>query len=122
MAKSSIFRALKSGRLSGARCPDGTWRIEPAELFRTFESIALNMGGNGALEHGAMVDGTALAEMRQRAAVAECEANLLRSTVEDLRRDRDEWRTQAQRLTLPGRSEPKPEPKRSLWRWLRTAR
>jgi len=23
---------LKPGRLSGARCPDGTWRIKPAEL------------------------------------------------------------------------------------------
>jgi len=23
---------LKSGRLSGARCPDGTWHVEPAEL------------------------------------------------------------------------------------------
>jgi hypothetical protein len=27
---------LKSGRLSGACCPDGTWRIEPAELHEYF--------------------------------------------------------------------------------------
>jgi predicted flap endonuclease-1-like 5' DNA nuclease len=39
-------------------------------------------------------------------------------TIADLRRERDEWREQAQRLALP-----KPEPEKSpmsWWRWLRT--
>ncbi len=33
-----------------------------------------------------------------------------------LRCDRDAWRDQAQRLALPS-----PQPKQSLWRWLRSA-
>jgi hypothetical protein len=36
VAKSTIFRALKSGRISGARCSDGRWRIEPCELHRVY--------------------------------------------------------------------------------------
>ena len=42
-----------------------------------------------------------LAEATRRAALSELEVNLLRGTIEDLRRDRDSWREQAQRLALP---------------------
>jgi hypothetical protein len=42
----------------------------------------------------------------------------MRGGVHDLRRDRDEWRTQAQALRL---ALPKPEPKpQTWWQWLRS--
>jgi hypothetical protein len=36
VAKSTIFRALKGGRLSGARDINGVWKIERCELLRAF--------------------------------------------------------------------------------------
>jgi hypothetical protein len=35
-SKSTLHRALKSGKLSGSRGDDGTWSIDPAELARVF--------------------------------------------------------------------------------------
>jgi hypothetical protein len=36
MSKSSIWRAIKAGRLSASRIDDGGFAIDPAELFRAF--------------------------------------------------------------------------------------
>jgi len=35
-AKSTISRAIKAGKLSAERNPDGSWSIEPVELDRAF--------------------------------------------------------------------------------------
>lgn len=35
-SRSTIHRALKSGKLSGARDDDGSWSIDPSELARVF--------------------------------------------------------------------------------------
>src|SRR4051794_3502618 len=35
--KSTIFRAIKSGRMSAGRTEDGGFEIDPSELFRVFE-------------------------------------------------------------------------------------
>ena len=39
-AKSTIFRAIKSGRISATRDEQGQWQIEPAELFRVFTPVS----------------------------------------------------------------------------------
>jgi hypothetical protein len=39
VAKSTIFRAIKSGKLSATRNDDGTFAIDPAELFRVFAPV-----------------------------------------------------------------------------------
>ena len=36
MAKSAISRAIKTGRLSATRQEDGSYAIDPAELFRVY--------------------------------------------------------------------------------------
>jgi len=54
-----------------------------------------------------------VAELRTRVALAEERLTELKATLEDMRRDRDAWREQAQtRLLAP------PTPK-SWWQWLR---
>lgn len=35
-SKSTISRAIKEGRMSAARCEDGSYQIDPAELYRVF--------------------------------------------------------------------------------------
>ena len=42
MAKCSILRAIKAGRLSATRSEDGaSWSIDPVELSRVFPLIAI---------------------------------------------------------------------------------
>lgn len=36
VSKATIHRAIKSGKLSAARRDDGSYEIDPAELFRVY--------------------------------------------------------------------------------------
>jgi hypothetical protein len=121
MAKSSIRRAVQSGRISGTRDDLGVWHIEPVELHRVFPPVTSGAerseGAPAALElHAPTPD----AERTTDALVAELRtviADLRRDrerdhgqwqeVVADLQRDRDEWRDQAKRLAL---SAPVPPP------------
>lgn len=126
VAKSTIFRAIKVGRLSASRREDGSYEIDPAELFRVYpgaqrsENVAPQRNAS-AVEHPA----TAL----------ETEIRMLRELLEEvrgdrdtLRTDRDAWRAQAERLALmapaltpapaapaEAPAEPKPAPRSGLF-------
>jgi hypothetical protein len=108
--KSTILRAIQAGKVSATRNEHDQWLIEPGELHRVYPPAA---GGNrkvkGAGNDAHQAD---LAEAHQRAALAELEVSLLRATTEDLRRDRDSWREQAQRLALPA---PTPTARKRWW-------
>ena len=56
-----------------------------------------------------------VAELRARLGLAEERLTDLKAMLEDLRRDRDAWREQAQTRLLPAPAAPM-----SWWRWLRT--
>ena len=38
--KTTVLKAIKTGRLSGTRNDEGNWSIEPVELFRVFPPVA----------------------------------------------------------------------------------
>ncbi|WP_158972431.1 hypothetical protein [Chachezhania sediminis] len=40
LSKSTISRAIKSGKVSAQRQEDGSYRIEPAEVFRVYPRVA----------------------------------------------------------------------------------
>jgi hypothetical protein len=93
MSKATISKALKSGRLSYVSKSSAGFQIDPAELFRVFPPKPL-----------ATVDSE-----RSETPVetgyfdaSRVELQLLRERVDDLQRDRDAWREQAQRLALAG--------------------
>ena len=105
-AKSTILRAIKAGRISAVRDDLGQWRIEPAQLFHVFPTLA-NPDATphtGPMEWDTTTD-TLVAELR--AAIAD-----LRRGQDDLRQERDHWRAAhereqaahaaTQRLLLPG--------------------
>ena len=71
-SKGTIWRAIKSGRMSVTRLDDGGFAINPAELFRVFQPERPSKG--------------------LRDLLAEVKAN------RDERQDRDEWRGRAERL------------------------
>jgi hypothetical protein len=117
LGKTTLARAIKSGRLSAGRNQDGGYEIDAAELARVypFPAPGETVAATVPVVHHATADATADAELRHRLATAEERLAELKGLVEDLRRDRDAWRDQAQ-----GRLLPSPTSKMSFWRWLRT--
>lgn len=111
--KSTLRRAVRSGRISGVRDEFGVWQVEVCEVERCF-TIAPSapeqpQGAPAALPRDAV--GNAVAD----ALVAE-----LRAVIADLRSDRDHWRTQAQQLALTAQTRPASVPavaqRRRWWR------
>lgn len=85
-SKSTLNRAIKSGRLSAVRNEDGTFSIDPSELLRVFPETALERSSERADGRSLNRPGTGmelaeinalrveLAKAEQRAAVAEAQA------------------------------------------------
>ena len=110
--RSTVLRAIKASKISTSKDEQGEWRIEPAELHRVYPPVQAN-------------------EARPERAHQETLIAELRNALSDMRRDRDEWREQAQRFALLAPKaepvQPKPEPAlieqpsrlRRAWRWMR---
>jgi excisionase family DNA binding protein len=90
VSKSTILRAIRSGRMSSARTEDGGYSIDPAELFRVYQPKS---NDNGA--HSPERDGTHRELEAQVAGLKEVRDVLL-AQLEDCKRDRDAWRSQAE--------------------------
>lgn len=96
-SKSTINRAIKTGKLSATRHDDGSYSIDPAELARAFDTEPLV----GAKRRDAEPDETRLLE---RIAALEAMLNREREISDDLKEDRDRWRQQATALLTDQRS------------------
>jgi excisionase family DNA binding protein len=121
--KSTIFRAIKAGRMSAQRADTGDYEIDAAELFRVFEPrIEARPVARASMRQDASgVSVEEATELRIRAERLEAQLAALRDVLdaekrraEDLRGERDRWAAQAERLALP-----KPEPVRQPWWWRR---
>jgi hypothetical protein len=115
LGKTTLTRAIKAGRLSATRREDGSYAIDPSELSRVYKvtpETAETVSSTGYTAHRATPDGEAHATLRDPdvhtlLAVAQAELRHLskrleevKASQEDLRRERDDWREQAQRLAL----------------------
>ena len=133
-SKSTLNRAIKSGRLSAVRNEDGTFSIDPSELARAFPQNATEreppVHHEAHLERPGTEDSSKIAMLEQ---LLEREREALareREVSEDLKEDRDRWRAQATGLLSDLRTAqeksasaaslkvaPRPQPK-SLWKRL----
>lgn len=107
-SKSTINRAIKTGKLSATRHEDGTYSIDPAELVRAFEVEPLE----GVKRRDADLDGTRLLE---RIEALETMLSREREISADLKEDRDRWRQQATALLTDERSSTAPTFRWRLW-------
>jgi hypothetical protein len=111
-AKSTIWRAIKAGRISATRTHTGSYEVDPAELFRVFPATPRD----GDLKQAAMaVAPVAMAALEAQISALKEVSGLLKEQVEDIRKDRDAWRTQAestQRLLVDARPR-----RRGLFGW-----
>jgi hypothetical protein len=103
--RSTVLRAIKSGKISGQRDAQGAWTVEPVELHRVFAPAEAS---HRAVPQHAQPDAQA------DALVAE-----LRAQLADMRSQRDAWQAQAERRVLRGPEPEKKPQKMSPWSWLR---
>ena len=112
--RSTILRAIKAGKISGAKDDHGEWHIEPVEVHRVYPPVAQTDSQTDATPRRATADD---AELQTRAALAEARLADLKVMLDDMRSQRDHWQTMAQRLMI---TDQRPPAQRLSW-WQRLA-
>lgn len=117
-SKSTINRAIKTGKLSATRHDDGSYSIDPAELSRAFNVEP----PDSSKRSDAQPDGTRLLE---RIEALEAMLTREREISADLKEDRDRWRQQATALLSDQRAPDagamlKAAKRVSWWPWRRS--
>jgi len=105
VSKSTILRAIKSGRLSAEKTEAGGYEIDGAELVRVYppktDTVAPQRSAQRSMGHGATPDAPAtVTPDAVQFAVLETEVKALRAMAEELRQARDDWKAQAERATV----------------------
>jgi hypothetical protein len=103
VAKSTIWRAIKSGRISASRTFTGSYQVDAAELFQVFPAVQKN---DPTKQVATTIEQVGTAAQEAQITALKDISGLLRDQLEDLRKDRDAWRGQAesnQRLLIDGR-------------------
>ncbi len=113
-SKSTIFRAIKAGRLSAAKTDNSGFAIDASELFRVYPRSESAVAAERSTQQGAGQDATAR-ETAIRMAELETELRMLRELLaevresrDDLRAERDDWRARAERLLTDQRPKGRP--------------
>lgn len=102
--RTTIQRAIKSGKISAFKNENGAYEIEPAELHRIFPAIAQHSAQQTKeMKSNSQIQSDTTPEtLRIRLEMLEKERDReraqLEETIADLREDRDKWRQQATAL------------------------
>jgi excisionase family DNA binding protein len=93
VSKPTMSKAIKTGRLSAEKQPDGSYRIQPAELFRVYPPEARSKFDERETGNDNRLVGDEIAVLRERLALLtaerEREREQLTDQIEDLRRRLD---------------------------------
>ena len=115
--RTTIQRAIKSGKISASKNENGAYEIAPSELHRIFPAIAQRSAqqpketeGNGP-QQGDATSETLRIRLEMLEKERDRERAQLEETIADLREDRDKWRQQATALLEDHRS------RRKWWSW-----
>ena len=107
VSKTTISKALQSGRLSYIEKTNAGYRIDPAELFRVFpKSSTINATVNDE-EHP--VNSVKITKLEAEREALQKQVDDLRHSLNRAEENADQWRDQAQRLALTHEARP------SLW-------
>ena len=132
--KSTVFRAIKAGKISATRNEHGEWQIDPAEMHRVYppaESNAAEKRGEQRYAPGPARDRTdeLIAQLREQLAEMRTENGRLREDAKTWRAAFEQERSQ-RALPAPGNDAQSPETPpaapddqpsrlRRAWRWIR---
>ena len=102
--RTTIQRAIKSGKISALKNENGAYEIEPAELHRIFPAIAQHRAqqsketGSNSPQRADAISETLRIRLEMLEKERDRERAQLEETIADLREDRDKWRQQATAL------------------------
>ena len=118
-SKTTLHRAIKSGRISALKAEDGSYSIDPAELHRVFPAVTAGTPLGLLPKNDEERLSNTLSALRILLEMHEIERERdrahLQETIADLREDRDKWRQQATSLLTDQRSEPPNPIHRRRW-------
>ena len=101
-SKTTLHRAIKSGKISATKAENGSYSIDPAELHRVFPPATVATPVAPLQRNEPEQSGNTLETLRIQLEMLEKEREreraLLQETIADLREDRDKWRQQATAL------------------------
>lgn len=97
-SKTTIHRAIKSGKISASKLDSGAYAIDPSELHRVFQNGTAERTTRNDVEQANTTSGTADIRLEVLEKERERERQQLEETIADLREDRDKWRQQATAL------------------------
>lgn len=100
-SRSTIHRALKSGKLSGGRLEDGAWDIDPSELARVFPWDVIEPAQRDAAGQERNASGEREAVLAVRVEMLEHQLDRERDTIEDLRKRLDRAEDRILALSAP---------------------
>jgi hypothetical protein len=109
--RSTIFKSIKSGRLSATKDAQGHLLIDPVELYRVY--VAVNVSQGNQTEQGDIVNDTQeIVFLRRENELLRQQALLDREQLERERQQADHWRNQATMLLThqPQQVQVQPEP------------
>ena len=125
VTKPTVFRWIKTGKISAVKTENGTYRIEPVELHRYRDSVAKETLPDETAKQTEPPLRTAADtspemitlrfEVEKLKAFLEMERQRIEDAhhlIKDVRAERDRWAAQAERLALPS-----PETKRNGGWW-----
>ena len=111
--KTTVLRAIKSGKISGSKDEHGQWHVEPAELHRVYPPVASRADGSDAVQRDASFDAVVAAELQLKLALSEQRLSDLKDVLDEMRSQRDAWQAQVKLLAITDK-----RPQRSWWRRL----
>lgn len=121
--KSTIHRAIKSGKLSAHRLEDGSYTINAAELHRVFPRKQVELSPANVPDHPTeqqvQPDRLELERLRVKADMLEEQLQRERETIDDLRTRLDRAEERVSLLAAPLAQRATQEPQDSLWERLR---
>ena len=97
-SKTTIHRAIKSGKMSASKLDSGAYAIDPSELHRVFQDGTMERNTRNDTEQAKTTSGTDDIRLKILEKERERERQQLEETIADLREDRDKWRQQATAL------------------------
>ena len=115
-SKATLSKAVKAGKISVTKNEDGSFSIEPSELHRVYPPVSQTT----VVEHSETATVTPekdieIATLKAQLAAAKDKIDDLKQLADEIRSDRDAWKTQAARLLAAPITAQKSDDKKTFW-------
>lgn len=97
-SKSTLSKAVKSGKISVIKNDDGSFSIEPVELFRVFPAVSQTGEGEQSEHKKTLPETVGKTEKDIELIELRIKLEAAQDRIKDLEQDKEDWKQQATRL------------------------